>query len=114
MSIRSTPNTDAYRSGHERIFGSEPRQPAPPRCPECGKSPCDPNYVHPIRRPNGRVDPTSTLEAIAKIVDKVKNGPPPSGVPRVMLQQAEMCAPCNVEHPRGEPCPKCGRSLLLG
>jgi hypothetical protein len=28
--------------------------------------------------------------------------------------QMVTCGPCNEEHPRGEPCPKCGRSLLLG
>lgn len=77
------PNSEAYREGHKRIFGDKPRPLAPPRCPDCGKNPCDPNYVHPIR--------------VVKYVPVM-----------------ETCRPCNEEYPRGEPCPRCGRSLLLG
>jgi hypothetical protein len=51
MTIRSMPNTDAYRKGHERIFGTGPRPPKPKPCPTCGKRPCDPNHVHAIVMP---------------------------------------------------------------
>ena len=46
-----------------------------------------------------RVDPAETHEVVKQIINKL---------------QTETCRPCNEEHPRGEPCPKCGRSLLLG
>ena len=63
----------------------------------------------------GRVDPAMTLKVIKKIIDRLENGEPPKGEPsRAVVVQMETCAPCNEEHPKGEPCSKCGRSLLLG
>ena len=32
---------------------------------------------------------------------------------KVEVVQTETCQPCNEEHPKGERCPTCGRSLLL-
>jgi len=49
MTIRSMPPTDDYRSGWERAFGGKPRPPKPERCPDCRQTPCDPNFVHPLR-----------------------------------------------------------------
>jgi len=57
------------------------------RCPGCVDCP-------------RKVDPASTHDVVKAII---KN-----------LQPMEMCAPCNEEHPKGEPCPLCDRTLLLG
>lgn len=89
MAIRSMPNTNAYRDGHRRIFG-DTRPPRPTRCPQCKQTPCDPNFFHALKVPEG------------------------SRHCHIDLALTETCRPCNQEHPRGEPCPKCGRSLLLG
>lgn len=35
------------------------------------------------------------------------------GIPVVLMQQVE-CRPCRRKHPRGAPCPTCGRRLLEG
>lgn len=69
MTIRSMPNSDAYRKGWDKAFGRK------------------------------RVDPADTHEVVKQIIGKL---------------QTETCRPCNETHPRGQKCPKCGRSLLLG
>ena len=54
--------------------------------------------VYKGKRP--QVDPAETHEVVKQIISK--------------LLQKETCGPCNEEHPKGESCPKCGRTLLLG
>ena len=100
MTIRSTPTTDAYRAGHSRIFG-ETRPPKPTRCADCGKTPCDPNYVHPLKVPEKSSEAWRIVDEVSKRLE-------------ARYAQTETCQPCNEEHPRGQPCGKCGRKLLLG
>ena len=45
-------------------------------------------------------DPAATHEVVKQIIR--------------IIQQTETCQPCNEEHPKGESCPTCGRTLLLG
>ena len=71
---------------HENVIEYH-AQPADRRCVDC-------------LRIFKRIDPAETHKVVKNIIDSLK--------------PTETCAPCNVEHPKGDPCPKCGRKLLLG
>ena len=81
-----------------------------------------------------RVDPQRTMDVVQKIIKKLESGVPPKGAPRavgaddnmqiqalaagtagVVILKTWKCEPCGgALCLQGEPCPTCGKELLLG